>query len=669
MFRSFTHVGTAVGRTLRSLGLVGVAGVGVACGGDAGTTAPGGGGGGGTPGFTIASSAASLTVARGASGTATITVTRTGSFTGPVSLQPTGQPAGVTAVFSAASVVAGQATSTLTITASATAAAGTTPITIVANGAGVANKSLTIQLTVTVPVQTGPFTMSLSVSSFLALPATVLTSPPILTIARNAGFTGAVALTVSGLPVGLLVAPSPTSVSASTASMLVLNAGAANGTYPVTIRGVAAGLGEQSLTFNVVVASPSTGSITWQFCDNAARAPQWFFAVKDGAGAWTRIVPNGTSYSFNVTSPTAQVALVTPDSGGFRTTVYQYTAQEIAARAASECANYPGTSTRNATGQVTGLPSNDLSVTSMGTWQQSTLGPGSYNMLNLPAGSLDLVSIRGTSNAQGDLVVSRGVVRRGLNPASGSANAPIDFGAAEAFAPTTPTWTFGGSNGQPFSVSQYFSTAGGTAGQLMVVPGLDHTTTVRTLYGVPAAQTIAGDLHQVIATVQTTGQIIRATRQIVSYARTLADRTVNFGPAMPAATVTAIPTAPAGRLRAQGTVPNEYASGVSFDMTQTTIGRFGTINATRGFLGAGTAYDLQMPDLSAAVGWDTNFAMRPGVATNYWVSGGGPVLDVFDPRIVFGATRVRWTGALTGVTPPADGATYLIGRAAGNITP
>ena len=61
--------------------------------------------------------------------------------------------------------------------------------------------------------------------------------------------------------------------------------------------------------------------------------------------------------------------------------------------------------------------------------------------------------------------------------------------------------------------------------------------------------------------------------------------------------------------------------------------------------------------------------MRAGVATSYWVSGGGPVLDMFDGRYIFGATQVRWTGALTGITAPAEGATYLMGRAPGNITP
>jgi hypothetical protein len=186
---------------------------------------------------------------------------------------------------------------------------------------------------------------------------------------------------------------------------------------------------------------------------------------------------------------------------------------------------------------------------------------------------------------------------------------------------------------------------------------------------IPAAQTVPGDLHQVIATVQTTGPITRATRQIVTYARTLADRTVAFGPSMPAASVSAVAGAPAGRLRAQGSLPNEYNSGVSFDMTQTSIARFATIHATRGFLGAGTTYDIQLPDLTGAVGWDSNFALRAGVATNYWVSGGGPVLDAFDVRYSFGSTQVRWTGAQTGITAPADGATYLLGRAAGNITP
>jgi hypothetical protein len=638
-------------------------------GGDGGTgPGGGGGGGGGTPGFTIAASGTSLSVARGASGTVTVTVTRTGTFAGPVSLQATGQPAGVTAVFSAASVVAGQTTSTLTIAASAAAAAGTTPINIVANGAGVANQFLTIQLTVTAPAQAGPFALSLSVASYLALPPTVVSPQPILTITRNAGFTGAVTLSVSGLPTGLVVGVTPTNATGSTATLVILNGGAANGTYPITIRGVAAGLGEQSLTFDVVVAPPTTGSVQWQFCANGARTPVWFFAVKDGNGAWTRVVPNGTTYAFNVTGPTASVAMVTPEDAGSRTTIYQYSAQELAARAASECALYPGVSTRTATGGFPSLINGELAFVSMGWWYGSVSGPGSYSLQNLPAGPLDIVSVRGSFvDLSGTLALSRGIVRRATNPASGAANAPLDFTAAESFAMAPAAWTFGNLNGQQFSVTQTFTTAGGTYGTLTLRPEIDHAPAARTLYGIPAAQTVAGDLHQVIATIGT-NTAVRATRQIMAFARTLAPRSVDFGPTLPTPTVSAVAgTAP--RIRAQGTLPNEYNAGVSLDFSQPTIARFGTLHATRAGLSGASTYDVQMPDLTAVTGWDSRYGTRAGTATSWWVSGGGPTLDMFDPRYVFASTHGRWTGALTGITAPADGATYLTGRASGSVTP
>lgn len=641
-----------------------------ACGGGGGDggTGPGGGGGGGTPAFTLVASTTALTVAKGASGSLTVTVTRTGGFTGPVSLQATGMPSGVTALFSATSVPSGQTSSTLTISATAAAASGTSTITIVGNGAGTTAQTLTVQLTVTGGAQAGPFALSLSVSSYLALPPTTLSWMPELTITRNAGFSGPVTLSVSGQPPGMVAAMTPTSVTGNTARLAIINGGVPNGTYQITIRGVAAGQGEQSITLPVTVAPPTTGTITWQFCENAVRHPQWLVAVKDGAGPWTRIVPNGITYSFSVTSPTAQLALVTSESSGFRTTVYQYTAQEIAARAASECLLFPPPSTRSATVSPTGLGATDLTFASLGYWGSSANGNASMTLLNLPAGPLDLLAVRGTINAAPEFVANRAIIRRGLNPASGASLAALDFNAAEAFTPTSATWTFGNTNGEAFSISQHFRTAGGTAGIIFGVPGLDRTATTRTIIGIPTAQTVNGDLHQVTATVQTAGTGTRATRQIITFARSIADRTLSFGPVLPAPVVTAVAGAPA-RLRAQGSLPAEYNSGIAFDMTQASIARYATLQATRGFLGGGATYDVQMPDLTGVLGWDSNFGLRVGSLTNWWVSGGGPVLDFFDLRNIFASTQSRWTGAQLGVTQPADGATYLFGRAAGTVTP
>jgi hypothetical protein len=265
------------------------------------------------------------------------------------------------------------------------------------------------------------------------------------------------------------------------------------------------------------------------------------------------------------------------------------------------------------------------------------------------------------------------IIRRGANPASGSQLPVLNFTGGEAFAPTVASWTIGNAGTDQYGVSQLFATAGGSTGMFTAIPSIDGPNVVRTVYGVPLAQTVAGDLHQVIITANTTGptpgSVLRASRQIIAYSRTIADRTVSFGPAMPASNVTVVAGAPSGRLRAQGTLPTEYNSGVAFDVTQTTTAKFATVTATRGFLGAGNAYDIQVPDLSGAVGWDTDFQIVPGVATNWWVSGGGPVLDFFDGRYLFNSTRSRWTGALTGVVAPADGATYLLARTVGVTTP
>jgi hypothetical protein len=570
-------------------------------------------------------------------------------------------PAGVTAAFNPAQVPAGSSTSTVTLTGSATANAATATFTVRGTGTGVTIQTIDVPITVTVPPpQTGSFALSLSATSFLAPPTPTLTHMPILTIARQAGFAGAVSFSVTGLPATLGVFFTPTSTTGNSTTVVVLNIGAPNGTYTATIRG-ASSSGDQTVTMQIVVAPPSTGGITWRFCPNGnIHYPAWFFAVKDGGGPWTRVVPNdsGFRYSFSVTLAVAQVAMVTIDSGVARTTVYQFTAQEMAAFAASECVLWRNATTRTVNGQVTGLTFPTLFLVGMDWWFGSGNGPGSYTLQNLAAGPLDLIGVRGNVAPTTETVVERIVIKRGLNPASGGTNPIIDFGASDSFAPVTATWTFANTNNEPFSVSQYFITFGGSVGGMSAIPQPDRSgATTRTLYGVPIAQTVPGDLQQVIATINTstTNAQARATRQLIAYSRTLTDRQVNFGPPLPQPSVTSVSSGGAGRVRAQGTLPTEYNSGVVLDVKSTgAVPRFASVYATRGFLGGSGTYDVQMPDLTGVLGWDTQWNIRPGDLTQWWVNGGGPVLDFFDVRYAFRTIQTRWVGALTGITPPAE---------------
>lgn len=624
-----------------------------------------------TGGFTLVAGSPNVTVARSATNTVAITVARTGSFTDAVSLAVSGLPSGVTASFTPTSIPAGQTSGSLTLTVGASAATGTVTITVTGSANGVTSQSMTIQLTVTAaPVQTGPFTLSISATSFLVHPSGQLNWNPIITITRNPGFTGSVAFTTSGLPPTVFVGYTPSATTGNTTTAVVLNVGAPNGIYTATITGSSA-QGNQTVTLQIHVAPPSTGSIKWKWC--TASTPRYFVAARDGNGPWTRLSPaSDSSFSFNIASGRGELAEVTLDSGGFRTTVYQYTAQEMAARAAAQCRLVQNVSTRTASGTFGGVTGFRVAQVGMGWWFGSANGNGNFTMLNLPAGPLDVIAARHTDFVDPAAIpVDRLIIRRGQNPASGATMPVLDFGAAESFAPTAATWTFLNTNGQSFGVTQMFTTPGGTTGIFATQPGIDGSAQNRTVYGVPQAQTIAGDLHQVVATVATTGPSpsspLRATRQVVYYGRTLGTPdTLTFGPVMPAATVSAVAT---GRLRAQGTLPAEYNSGVSFDITQTTTARFFTIHTSRGFLGAGSTYDIQMPDLSSSTGWDMQFAIRPGISTNWWVSGGGPTLDFFDGRYLFNSFRSQWTGTMTGIVPPADGATYYMARAVGTTIP
>jgi hypothetical protein len=627
--------------------------------------------------FTLAAGASTISIATGASGTVTLTIGRTDSFTGAVSLAVTGLPSGATAAFNPAQVASGLASSTLTITVGSAAAAGTSSLTVRGTATGVSDQTVTIQLTVTTtapPPQGGSFSLASSATSFLFHPSNQLFKSPVIRITRDAGFAGSVAFSVTGLPATLFVGFTPSSTTGNTTTVVPLNLGATPfGTYTATITGTAAGQPPQSITMQLVVAQQTIGAIRWKFCSSSL--PRLFFAVKDGPGPWTRIMPAAdTSFSFNLNFPTGSVAEVYNDSGGFRVHVSHYTAAEMMSRGAALCQLYQNVTTRTANGSFGGVTGFRTSLAAMGWWFGSANGNGNFPLLNLPPGPLDVFAVRSGEFTHPSAVPADAmIIRRGVNSASGSALPVLDFTAGEAFTPTASTWTFGNAGADQFSVTQMFHTAGGTNGLITSVPAGDGAPVVRTLYSVPTTQTIPGDLHQVIATAWTTGppagSVQRASRQIITYSRTIADRSLTFPPAMPVSNVMVVAGGPGGRLRAQGTLPNELNAGVGLDITQTSTARFATVQATRDFLGAGNDYSLEVPDLSAAIGWDSDFQLQSGVPVNWWVSGGGPVLDFFDSRYIFNSTRARWAGALTGVTPPVDGAMYRMARTVGVSVP
>jgi subtilase family serine protease len=189
-----------------------------------------------TPGYSLSSSPGAVTVVQGSTGTSTISVSVTGGFNSAVTLSASGLPAGVTAGFSA-NPITGAGSSILTFTVAATAATGTSTITITGTS-GTTTETTTVSLTVSAP-NSGSFALSVSPSSGYLDEGQ--SGYAVVTTTVSGGFSGAIALSASGLPSGVTGTFSPASIAAPGSGTsdfnLVVARTAKTGTYTITIKG------------------------------------------------------------------------------------------------------------------------------------------------------------------------------------------------------------------------------------------------------------------------------------------------------------------------------------------------------------------------------------------------------------------------------------------------
>jgi N-acetylmuramoyl-L-alanine amidase len=189
------------------------------------------------PGFSIASAPSSQSVVQGGSVDFSVTVTRTGGFSDPVTLSVTGVPAGATATFAPNPADS----STLTLATTSTTPDGTYPLTI-SGTAGAATHSTSVTLAVNQPPP--PPSPDFSLSAAPASQSIVRggTASYAVSIAPSGGFTDAVTLSVSGLPIGATASFSPNPTSTTSTLSVQTTATTKTGTYTLSLSGTAAAL-------------------------------------------------------------------------------------------------------------------------------------------------------------------------------------------------------------------------------------------------------------------------------------------------------------------------------------------------------------------------------------------------------------------------------------------
>jgi hypothetical protein len=211
------------------------------------------------PDFSMSRNPTSLTLTQGGSpGTSTITVTALNGFSGSVGLTVTGCPSGAACTLNPSSVTPPATSSTLTVSTPAGATTGTFTLTITGTSGSLVH-STTVALTVN-PAAAPDFSMSRNPTSLTLTQGGSGTSA--ITVTALNGFTGSVALAVTGCPSGATCSLSPGSVTPTANSTLTVSttAGAATGTVTLTVTGTSGSL-VHSTTVALTV-NPAAGDFT-----------------------------------------------------------------------------------------------------------------------------------------------------------------------------------------------------------------------------------------------------------------------------------------------------------------------------------------------------------------------------------------------------------------------
>jgi len=397
------------------------------------------------PDFSLGGSPASQTVARGGSTSYTVTVSPVGGFSNPVTLSVSGLPSGATGSFSPNPATT---TSTLTVTTSSSTPTGTYPLTITG-----LNGTLTHTTTVTLVVSLSDFTLG-ALPSSQTVGAGSSTSYNV-TISPVSGFSGAVTLSVSGLPGGATGSFSPNPATATSTLTVTTSSSTPTGTYTLTITGVS---GTLTHTTTVTLTVAVAGQATVAYDNSVSSGFQWgvtsvttpAFVVGSGTNRAAMIMVTMTAN--NATGITARLGGVTgtlvpgTDSGttaSIRTLIFQV----INPPSGSQSATVSWTTSMNANvGVITVAGADQTTPVTNGTFAAFNSAPDRLTSVTVVSNPGDLTASVGFSANQWVSPFTNQTVTWGLtSPAVGGDRGP-------GTGTTTHTWT-GQFFGETHSVS------------------------------------------------------------------------------------------------------------------------------------------------------------------------------------------------------------------------
>jgi hypothetical protein len=375
----------------------------------------------------------------------------------------------------------------------------------------------------------------------------------------------------------------------------------------------------------------------------AATQPSWV-AFQDGDGAWTRALPtrigNTITFSHEFTATRAAVATVIESSNGVTELSIQYSLPAelptVGDTTQARCGR--GTS-KILLGTVAGLGTNEFATISSGfgvrAFVDGEASSQTFTLRRLLDGPQEVLATR-TAEVDGVAALTSMILRRTGELPDGSTLDLLDFNSAEAFAPAVARVRVDGIGPDPATTSTQLRTPHGTSGiSRLTVPTLDAT---RVFFAVPEASLAPTDLQVVTATaISPSANVIRSASL---FFRTPVDLPLTLGPPASVPTLSTVATTPSLRLRARFDTQAAYDRLTSISYVQELSFVIGvSMTAAYAALTA-TGYDLVLPDLSSAAGFDPRWTLQPNDGV-FWTA------DRIGGTLGLGANAVPTVGATT----------------------
>ena len=399
---------------------------------------------------------------------------------------------------------------------------------------------------------------------------------------------------------------------------------------------------------SMTAPGPSTppGPVTATVSYCAGLEPLWV-AFQDGDGAWSRALPtvsDGKSvFQFTFASNRGAIATATASGQGITDLLVLYgSPAELEAEGDTSprfCT--PAAATKTLLGRVAGLDTNEIAFIRVGgSGAQAFIlpgDPGDFMLQVVPPGPRDLLATRAT-HTTGEALLTRIILRRGIDLPDGATLPVLDFGSDEAFAPAVANVSITGAGVDgAFSSTRLRNSNLDAQLSLNSVPAGEVTRPYRAL---PEERLSPGDLQVLTASTSGGGSVPGSARSAILYFRAPTDRTLALGPHIIAPSFSTVATAPYLRLRARFTPQSDYdrATSIAYQQGSTTIV---AVSMTAAYAGANAAgYELIIPDLSQVAGFDPAWALRPAEALGWGASRiGGTIGFGIDPVVSDGATQ------------------------------